>query len=197
MVPWQNPLSSDVLKEFETLFNSADQAFSEIRRLYPREFACKKGCSDCCHAMFDISLVEAVFLKRAFMGLSRKERRWIQRTAGPALKAYNSATILNRDPSTVRIRCPLLSRDDTCLLYKVRPINCRTYGVPTSFEGASHVCPRSRFKQGVSYQSLRLGPLHKRLYELSVAIGGLEAGARRWPIGEVVLDPDGLIERFL
>ncbi|OCC16499.1 hypothetical protein DBT_0316 [Dissulfuribacter thermophilus] len=178
-----------LLKALEGLFENADWAFSEIAKAFPNEVACSKGCSDCCHAMFDVSLIEAILLKKEFLALPRKVRRDVERNSKRALKEFRAVSN-TKDPSTVKIRCPLLSKQDSCLIYKARPINCRTYGVPTNIDGKAHVCPNSRFELGKNYTTLNLGPLQARLLELSMSAGGPVLGRRRWSIAEVILDLD-------
>ncbi len=175
-----------IFEGLSDLFSQVDSAFRTISKRYPREFACKKGCSDCCHAFFDVSFVEAVAIKRALNALPRQVRRKIRKGAEKAQQALEKYKGIG-DPSRIRIRCPLLSSERRCFLYDVRPINCRTYGVPTEFGGSAHVCPKSGFEPGMTYTTLHLGPVQERLLELSISIGGPRMGAQRFTISQVVL----------
>ena len=49
-----------VFRDYETLTARTDELFERVRAQFPAEVACTAGCSDCCHAMFDLSLVEAM-----------------------------------------------------------------------------------------------------------------------------------------
>ncbi len=175
-----------VFEGLNELFEQVDSAFHTIGERHPREFACKKGCSDCCYAFFDVSYIEALAIKRALDALPRHLRREITKGAQRAQRKIEGHKG-TKDPSRLRIRCPLLSKDRRCLLYGVRPINCRTYGVPTEFGGSAHVCPKSGFELGTTYTTLHLGPIQERLLELSLAIGGTSKGAMRLTIPQVVL----------
>ena len=51
-----------VFTAYEALVAEADAVFSRVNELHPDCVTCKPGCSDCCHATFDLSLVEAMYL---------------------------------------------------------------------------------------------------------------------------------------
>ncbi len=168
------------------LLKQVDGAVAAVAAQFPREFKCKKGCSDCCHAAFDISLAEGMLLQEHFKLLGRKTRRDILKRARRAEKRWNSAIKEGEDLSRLRIACPLLSPDDQCLLYEVRPVNCRTYGAPTEIDGKGHVCSISGFKPGKTYPTVRLHLIQERLLEISKGIDP-QAAHRRWPVASVLL----------
>ena len=168
------------------LLSQVDSAVLQIALKYPDEFRCRKGCSDCCHAAFDISLAEAVLIRRHFLQLGRKTRRKALKTAQKALRAWNEALRAGQDISKLRITCPLLNMDEECLLYEVRPVNCRTYGVPTEIDGKGHVCTFSGFKPGIRYPTVRLHVIQEQLLKISMEIAP-ELANRRWPIAQVIL----------
>ena len=60
------PDLTDIFARYENLRAEADTLFDRVREACPQCVTCKEGCSDCCHAMFDLSLVEAMALNRAF-----------------------------------------------------------------------------------------------------------------------------------
>ena len=62
MIPDLTP----IFQQYEALRAQADAVFSTVRNQFPQCVACKEGCSDCCHALFDLSLVEAMYINRAF-----------------------------------------------------------------------------------------------------------------------------------
>jgi len=64
-----------LLKRYEQLADRADQAFQKMQQDYPECIKCKPHCSDCCHALFGLFLIETAFLKSHFDRLGRKERR--------------------------------------------------------------------------------------------------------------------------
>ena len=176
-----------MFKDLENLFDFADKAVADVQKRYSREVRCKKGCTDCCHAVFDVSLMEALYIRRHFDSLDRKQRRSALNIAKKALKSWDHIITTKTDISLARIRCPLLTDNGECVCYDTRPINCRTYGIPTVIGDKSHVCGLSGFEPGKTYPALNLAYLQKRLYELSVALEGNERGKKRWPVAAILL----------
>ncbi len=175
------------------LYSQSDSAVAHIKEAYPGLVPCKPGCTDCCHAVFDVSLAEAVMIACQFSKLNRNIRRLALKHAQKALDAWEKQVKSGADLSHARIRCPLLSPQNLCICYEVRPVNCRTYGVPTAFNGKSHVCGLTNFKKGETYTTLNLDPLHAALYELSrQLISNPAEAAQRLPLSTVILSADKL-----
>ncbi len=177
-----------MFRDLKNLYSFTDRTTEEIQKRYRKEFLCKKGCTDCCYAVFDVSLIEALYLRARFDSLGRKQRRVALHRAKKAIKSWDQLIAAGADLSTARIRCPLLTDKGECVCYDARPINCRTYGIPTVIEGKGHVCGFSGFVKGKKYITLNLAPLQKRLYELSVKLKGEDFGSRRWPVAAVLLE---------
>ncbi len=173
-----------VFAEYERLAAQVDSLFAGVRDQYPEAVACGDGCSDCCHALFDLSLIEALYLHRAFTRRFDfgKERSNILERADAADRAVyvlkrrlhkestegRTPEELARAAGAERLRCPLLSEDDRCVLYDQRPLTCRAYGLPLSIDGVGRACPRSRFDRGGSYPALDMDKVNAYLAELSV-----------------------------
>ncbi len=172
-----------VFRDYETLTARTDELFERVRAQFPAEVACTAGCSDCCHAMFDLSLVEAMALNRAFnarfgfgaarsavleaagdadRAATRLKRHYFQR----AKQGATDEEIL-REAARDRLRCPLLGPDDRCVLYEQRPVTCRLYGVPTAIHGKAHVCGKCGFARGGAYPTVALDRIQDKLAELS------------------------------
>lgn len=178
----------NVQNELHSLFDAIEKAFASVRKAHPEAVACGKGCSDCCHAVFDVSLAEAVNLQACFQQLGPGVRRQISEAAHEAHQAWNQAMDSRFDSSLVRIRCPLLDEQGICLCYEARPVNCRTYGIPTVIDGKGHVCGFSGFEPGKTYPTVNLASLQRILHDLSVRLAGEEKGRKRWPITAVILE---------
>ena len=129
-----NPELDAIFQEYDQLAAQADQLFERVKNQYPEEVACASGCSSCCHAAFDLSLVEAMALNRAFnkefdfgirrsavlqaagdvdRQLARLKHHYFQQ----ARQGMSDEEIM-LEAAKERIRCPLLGLDDTCLLYE-------------------------------------------------------------------------------
>jgi Fe-S-cluster containining protein len=176
-------------EKYQALLAEVDAVFAKVGKACPEAVTCAEGCSDCCHALFDISLVEALYLNAAFnerfpKGLSRERildladasdraHYKLKRKAVKAgEKGVSTETIL-ADLARERIRCPLLGDDDRCLLYDCRPVTCRLYGVPMEIGGKAHSCGKSGFTPGGAYPTVKVEILQDRLFALS---GELAAG---------------------
>lgn len=173
---------SAIFEEYRQIRNDADKLFERVSGMYPACVTCRPGCSDCCHALFDLSLVEAMYINEAFAqnfdyGPKRSailEAASVQDRALTRLKremyraeknGENQDKIMNMAASA-RMRCPLLDDDNRCLMYEERPITCRLYGIPVAIDGKSHVCGFSNFEPGHDYPAVQLGRIQARLDEL-------------------------------
>jgi len=180
------PELDTVFKKYETLVKQVDDVFERVRLEYKDCVKCKLECSDCCHALFDLSLVEALYINRQFIETVAEERkneildkankvdRDIYRRKRKAFKAVEAgkkseAQVL-LEMAAERVRCPLLNQKDLCDLYPYRPITCRLYGIPTAINGRGHTCGLSEFKEGTSYPTVNLDALHAKLHALSQEI---------------------------
>lgn len=178
-----------MLNDLDMLFVAIDQAFEAVRQAHPEAIICGKGCADCCQAVFDVSLVEAVNLQVHVQRLAPAVREEIAVAAQEARQAWEQIMAAELDPAVARIRCPLLDGQGLCLCYEARPVNCRTYGIPTVIDGKGHVCGFSGFEPGKTYPTVNLASLQQRLHNLSIQLAGEEKGTNRWPIASVILEP--------
>lgn len=177
------PDLSHIFASYEVLRAEADALFARVNSLCPGCVACRKGCADCCHALFDLSLVEAMYISRQFKKsyphslrrslilekasetdrkLTRAKRELFQAEKGGA----STDEVMER-AAAMRMPCPLLNESDECLLYEHRPITCRLYGIPLDIGGKGHVCGLCNFDRGQNYPTVQLGKIQGRLEELS------------------------------
>ena len=175
-----------MFSKLRELYKFVDTTVEEIKRQHPEQVLCKPGCADCCHAVFDVSFIEAAYIGQ-FLSQNPAIKKNQQDQAQQAAEQFEQVIKEQADLSTKRIRCPFLGEDNLCLGHEVRPINCRTYGTPTVIEGKAHVCGLSGFDSQGQYPTINLEPLQKSLYEYSVDLVGEEFGARRFPIAWVFL----------
>lgn len=172
-------------KEYEALVRQVDAAFEKVQAEYESCVACKIGCSDCCHALFDLSLIESIYIKNKFDEKFADNNRQalidraneadrkvykLKRQAHKEFEAGKQENEILEEMARVKMRCPLLDDDDQCALYEARPITCRLYGVPTVIGGQGHTCGLSGFKQGESYPTAKLDAIHTRLHQISLEL---------------------------
>jgi Fe-S-cluster containining protein len=169
-------------KKYEALVGLADNAFARVVSEGGDLVKCKSGCSDCCHALFDLTLVEAIYINYRFLDAfaGKKKEEILERANSADRKIYkikrqahkalmngeNEVKIL-ADVGAERVRCPLLNEEEMCELYQYRPITCRIYGIPTVIQGMSHTCGKSGFVEGVRYPTVNMDTIYKKLYEIS------------------------------
>jgi len=162
---------TEYFERYEAVVAEVDAVFSKFETEMGDLVNCGKGCSDCCNALFDISLVEAMYIQKKFnekfSGLERsvimeradKADRLTHKLKRKVFKASQegrpAAEILMM-VSKARVRCPMLSDDDLCSIYENRPITCRLYGVPTAIGGEAHTCSKAGFKGGEKYPTVNM-----------------------------------------
>lgn len=172
-------------EKYEKLVAASDAAFERVKQAHAECVKCKEGCADCCHAVFDLTLIEALYIndrfKQKFKGIAKTELEEkanradrhmakIKRRAQDELRAGRPEAEILTDLARERVRCPLLNTRDLCGLYEYRPLTCRFYGVPTAIGGGGHTCGLSGFKEGETYPTVNLDTIHARLQELSAEL---------------------------
>jgi len=182
--------ANDLFKSYELLVDKADAAFREMQKEHGSCMKCEPHCSDCCHAVFGLFLIEAGYLKEHFDRLADEEKRAALlrcEEAGKSLeRLQNMIQAHEGDPqmqayviSRERIPCPLLNEQQDCILYAHRPITCRVYGIPTKIQGKARACWKAEFKEGERYPVFDLDGVYGSLYLLSTEL--LKAGGQDDP----------------
>ena len=172
-------------EKYEALVHIVDAVFDRVKKEYPKEVFCREKCSDCCYAIFDLTLIEALYLKNKFLEtfsgkpkndiieIADKTDRALVKLKRDAYKQVkNGADQLDivGQMSQERVRCPLLGENNLCLIYEHRPITCRIYGIPTATAGVSHICGRTNFVQGEPYPTLNMDKIYSQLQLLSAEL---------------------------
>ena len=173
---------SPYFKRYEVLAQAADKVFERLCKEYPDCVTCEVGCSDCCHALFDLTLIESLYINQHFKALFQGKLRAdlqeaansadrkiakIKREAFRRLQNGEDENTILADLATCRVRCPLLNEEDQCDMYAYRPLTCRFYGVPTAIDGKGHTCGRSGFVQGTEYPTVNLDTVYQQLQQIS------------------------------
>ena len=169
-------------KKYEELVRAADDVFQRVSNDHSECVKCKIKCSDCCHALFDLTLIEAIYINHKFNEKIKDNAKEeiitrandidrqiykIKRKAYKELEAgAGEGEILTR-LARERVRCPFLNDEDGCEMYEYRPITCRFYGIPTSIGGVGYTCGKSGFIEGEKYPTVNLDIIHGRLQLIS------------------------------
>lgn len=111
----------DLSATLVTLRRRVDDHFDAAVERNPDQFACREGCSQCCHRRFGVFEVEAALLREHLARIATGDPELRSRIHGQA-----------DDPRHAGV-CPLLV-DDRCVAYEVRPLICRAHGLPTAIQ---------------------------------------------------------------
>ena len=169
-------------RKYEEIVAMADTVFERVKKEHPECVTCKQECSDCCNALFDLGLIEGLYINyqfnKKFKGkeknrlvdkLNRADREVhrIKKKAYKDLEAGKKEEDILMEIAEKRIRCPLLNEQNLCDMYEYRPITCRLYGIPTTIGGLGHTCGKSDFVEGKQYPTVNLDVLQNKLYKIS------------------------------
>jgi Fe-S-cluster containining protein len=97
-----------IVANYRVLCRYCDDYFASIKKLYPDDMSCGRGCDACC-VLDSVCALEAHVLLKC-LGKKRAARCGAGRG------------------------CALLRRSE-CVVYPVRPVICRTHGLPVSLDG--------------------------------------------------------------
>src|SRR3989339_1823577 len=122
--------NSSTIDAYLALLKQLDTFQKRVLARYGKAIACRRGCSSCC-ILETVFPIEAWYVEHALGKLSNTA---LQALARQIKKARSG-------------ECVLLVRNQ-CLIYKQRPIICRTHGLPLIIEGKIDFCDKN-FK-GVS-----------------------------------------------
>jgi Fe-S-cluster containining protein len=137
---------NDLLDRYGDLLREVDAWFGHCLLLYPDKISCRNGCSECCRGLFDITLLDAWYLKSGFDQLPEPQKNKIIKAAIRRLDQLSQVNpdfaepwLLNRIPEEDwdslmpeddETPCLLLSESGGCLVYEYRPMTCRLNGIP-------------------------------------------------------------------
>lgn len=122
----------EALTSYRQLVAKVDAHWARSAGLLGARLHCAPGCCDCCRQHISVFPVEAVNIALALDALPGGKADALRRRAA-------------RAPADGP--CPLLDDDGRCALYAVRPIICRTQGLPlliaTDTEDQVAACPKN------------------------------------------------------
>lgn len=114
---------------WRALAGRADPFFDQVLAAQGEHMRCGPGCDACCQQDLALCLLEGIVLLSG-----------LERLPDPERQALAQAALIGAPP------CPLLDARGQCTLYDVRPIICRTHGLPILYreegqaEGSLSVC---------------------------------------------------------
>jgi Fe-S-cluster containining protein len=128
-----------------------DSGFAHSRGRAGEHLLCARGCHDCCFGPFPITRLDVLRLRRGLRHAAPEVAESIVADAREAVVALrsglpgvaDSGKVVNDEGALdgylerlAGLACPVLDRTSgACRLWDHRPVACRTYGPPLSFEG--------------------------------------------------------------
>lgn len=137
---------AEILGAYGALLREVDQWFNRCQTALPQQIICGQGCSGCCRALFDITLLDAWHLQRGFqllppatqavihgkarLRLAQMRRQWPEFAAPYLLNYRPEADWEQLMPDEDETPCAFLDDAGRCLVYDYRPMTCRLHGMP-------------------------------------------------------------------
>ncbi|MCG5056199.1 MAG: YkgJ family cysteine cluster protein [Myxococcales bacterium] len=105
---------ADALAHLRLLAQKVDAFFTRVEQQHADHMACRTGCNDCCHVRLTITSVEAEAIRHHWPQLPEEVRATLRAHAqGPSDSL-----------------CVALQDDGRCGIYEMRPLVCRSHGLP-------------------------------------------------------------------
>src|ERR1700757_1097481 len=73
---------NEILNFYGLLLNGVDEWWTRASRLAGPDVSCRTGCSACCRGLFDITLLDACYLKSGFDRLNAVTKQAVLAKAG-------------------------------------------------------------------------------------------------------------------
>ncbi len=131
------PQVGDILRSYGLLTDRVDAWSAERTDRFGSRLACTEGCAGCCQRALSVTALEA-----AIIGGWLDEHGLAEPRPGEAY--VDPLAVLDESEGA----CVMLDEAGRCRIYAVRPLICRTHGLPLAVpddDGALHgdVCPLS------------------------------------------------------
>lgn len=111
-------LIEEILFDYHNLVFKIDKRSKDLATLYREHLVCRPGCSQCCEVERTVCSIEAHIIEQQLLTLSHEKIKQLKK--------------IHKDDDET---CPMLLRK-RCVVYPVRPIICRTHGLPILYREA-------------------------------------------------------------
>ena len=123
---------------YKRILDRADAFFSSVATSQPQNLQCGRGCSLCCHGLFEIGSGDVPLIADGLAALHPSRRKAIIRRAVDIIAESRHPNLRECSPiekeeffeRTASTPCPNLSAEGACMMYEHRPLVCRTFGLP-------------------------------------------------------------------
>lgn len=134
------------LDDYRRLVARVDDHAGRVAEAWGHRLACTPGCSGCCQRSLSVSAVEAASIQA-----------WIEEhgflpDAGGGGAFVSPLTVVDPDDVTP---CAMLDSGGRCRIYPVRPVICRTHGLPVAISDGTggkrgDTCPLNFSDEGLA-----------------------------------------------
>ncbi len=108
----------EILYNYRNLIFKVSSRCEKLEELHRDHLVCRPGCSQCCRVERTVLPIEAYIIEQYLRNFSSQRIKRLR-------KLYKN----------VDETCPMLLKD-RCVIYPVRPIICRTHGLPILYREA-------------------------------------------------------------
>jgi len=127
-----------VVADYRRILADADAFFGDVMRAQPQNLQCGRGCSLCCHGLFEIGSGDVPVLAEGLASLHPMRRKRVIRRAVEIVASSRHPNLRECSPlekeqffdRTASTPCPNLDDAGACMIYENRPLVCRTFGLP-------------------------------------------------------------------
>jgi Fe-S-cluster containining protein len=166
-------------KDLQRVASAWEAEFARSEQLHGAKIQCRRGCTDCCHHLFQITELEAAFISSAVKNLPPEKRQALesraQKYSEDRVKLLSDRQVPDAwgslPPPGLRLPCPALE-DGACQIYENRPLICRKYGMPLynpQKPDQVFACELN-FKPGEEIEDSQLVQIHTELYDRAVEV---------------------------
>ena len=113
-----------VIPAYRQFIERVDRLAARLSSRYAQHLVCRSGCSGCCHHHLSVFAIEAAGVREAIEALPDETRVVIEGQA---------RNVIAQEAEGQPVACPLLV-EDRCSIYELRPLICRTQGLPLLLE---------------------------------------------------------------
>jgi Fe-S-cluster containining protein len=123
---------------YKNVLGIADAFFSSVASSQGQNLQCGRGCSLCCHGLFEIGSGDVPVIAEGLTKLHPSRRKMIIRRAVDIIASSRHPNLRECSPiekekffdRTAATPCPNLDDSGACMMYESRPLVCRTFGLP-------------------------------------------------------------------
>ncbi len=123
---------------YKRVLQRADRFFATVIEAQPHNLQCGRGCSLCCHGLFEIGSGDVPVIAEGLASLHPMRRKKIIRRAIEIVAESRHPNLRECKPvekeeffeRTASVACPNLNESGECMIYEHRPLVCRTFGLP-------------------------------------------------------------------